>query len=291
MILEKSAIMGYCNGVSHVIQLAQTCLSMAKERQCHAYSIGWFIHNPNVVSRFEAAGMRHIERPEDAGPGVALIRAHGIGDPLRDEFERSGYLLVDGTCGTVAYSQRMIRNSESNWHVVLAGISGHSEVKALTNVWDSSRQVIPVSLVETDYMVDELDGYGDDPVLLMVQTTFPVMTYEKIVARMESRYGQRLRMGNRLCPITSRRHEAINQLCDKVDAVIVIGGRMSANTASLAKLVQQRGLPVWHIEGANEIPSEVYRYERVGITAGTSTPPQDIDAVYETLKAGAPWVK
>ena len=287
MILEKSAIMGYCNGVAHVINLAHECMDIAKERGCNAYFIGWFIHNPTVVARFEAAGMRHIERPEDAEPGVALIRAHGIGDPLREEFERSGYTLVDGTCGTVAYSQRMIRNVDRSWHVVLAGLGGHSEVKALTNVYDMQKRIIPVSLVETVQMVETLPDYGEDTVLLMVQTTFPVVTYEKIVSRMKEQYGQRLKMGNRLCPITGRRHEAINQLCDKVDAVIVIGGKMSANTATLVSLVQQRGLPVWHIEQAGEIPEEIYRYGRVGITAGTSTPPQDIDEVYETLKAGA----
>ena len=78
----------------------------------------------------------------------------------------------------------------------------------------------------------------------------------------------------------------MDRLCDNVDAVIVIGGKMSANTASLARYVEQRGLPVWHIENAGEIPSEIYGFERVGITAGTSTPPEDIDAVYQVLKAG-----
>jgi 4-hydroxy-3-methylbut-2-enyl diphosphate reductase len=287
MILEKSAIMGYCNGVAHVINLAHECIRIAKAADLPAYSIGWFIHNPTVVEQFSQAGMRHIETPEDGPPGVALIRAHGIGDSLRERFERAGYRLIDGTCGTVAYSQRMIRNSDPSWHVVLAGLADHSEVKALANVWDAEGETIPVSIVEHEHMVDDLPAFGDDTVLLMAQTTFPSVTYEKITQRMQYRFCDRLKMGNRLCPITSRRHEAINQLCGKVDAVIVIGGKMSANTASLARLVEQRGLPVWHIEHAHEIPDEIYQFPRVGITAGTSTPPEDIDAVYEALKAGS----
>ncbi len=286
MILEKSSIMSYCNGVAHVISLAHECLRLAEKKQLPAYSIGWFIHNPNVVKRFTRAGMKQIERPEEGPPGVALIRAHGIGDPLREEFEKAGFVLIDGTCGTVSYSQRMIRTVNAEWHVVLAGLSGHSEVKALCNVWDSQRNIVPVSVVESVDMIDELPDFSGETVLLMVQTTFPQVTYEQIKLGMQRRYGSQLRMGNRLCPTTSRRHQAIKKLCDNVDAVIVIGGKMSANTASLARIVEQRGLPVWHIENVEEIPDEIYTFERVGITAGTSTPPEDIDAVYNVLKAG-----
>jgi 4-hydroxy-3-methylbut-2-enyl diphosphate reductase len=287
MILEKSSIMGYCNGVAHVINLAHDCLRIARESGLPAYSIGWFIHNPHVVNKFSTAGMRRIEGPDDGPPGVALIRAHGIGDPLREKFEQAGFKLIDGTCGTVAYSQRIIRTSEPSSQVVLIGQAGHSEVKALTNVYNSSKKIIPVTIVDTVDVVDSLPPFENQDVLLMVQTTFPQLAYDQIKSRMQERYGDRLKIGNRPCPITSRRHEAINQLCDKVDAVIVVGGKMSANTAALAKLVEHRGLPVWHIEQASEIPLNIYSYNRVGITAGTSTPPEDIESVYEALKVGS----
>ncbi len=286
MILEKSSIMSYCNGVAHVINLAHECLRLAKEKQLPAYSIGWFIHNPTVVNTFMSAGMRQIERPEDGPPGVALIRAHGIGDPLRQRFKDSGFKLIDGTCGTVSYSQRMIRSVSPEWHVVLAGLSGHSEVKALCNVCNEQKEIVPVSIVENAEMIGSLPDFSGETVLLMVQTTFSQGAYEEIKEGMARRYADQLRVGNRLCPTTSRRQKAINRLCDNVDAVIVIGGKMSANTASLARYVEARGLPVWHIESAGDIPSEIYSYERVGITAGTSTPPEDIDAVYNVLKAG-----
>ena len=194
MILEKSAIMGYCNGVAHVINLAHECIRLAKEADLPAYSIGWFIHNPTVVEHFSRAGMRHIEFPEEGTPGIALIRAHGIGDPLRDRFERAGYQLIDGTCGNVAYSQRMIRNSDPSYHVVLAGLADHSEVKALSHVWNAQKEIIPVSIVEHERMVDELPSFGEDTVLLMAQTTFPSVTYENIIQRMQQRFGDRLKM-------------------------------------------------------------------------------------------------
>ncbi len=279
--------MGYCNGVAHVIEMAEKCLALAKAEQLPAYSIGWFIHNPNVVKRFTESGMQQIEHPSDGPPGIALIRAHGIGDPLRTEFVKAGFKLLDGTCGTVAYSQRMIRNMKSSSHIVISGLLGHSEVSALSNVWDKSHQIVPVSIVQTPDDVDSLPLFGSDTVVFMTQTTFPLVSYDVIKSRMEEKYGPRLQIGNRLCPTTSRRLEAINMLCSKVDAVIVIGGKMSANTTALATLVNKRGLPVWHIEDAHEIPDEIFTYQRVGITAGTSTPPEDIDSVYQVLKLGA----
>ena len=190
--------MSYCNGVAHVISLAHECLRLAKEKQLPAYSIGWFIHNPSVVKTFMSAGMRQIEHPDDGPPGVALIRAHGIGDPLRQEFEDASFMLIDGTCGTVSYSQRMIRGVTPGWHVVLAGLSGHSEVKALCNVWNEQKEIVPVSVVEHVEMIDSLSDFSGQTVLLMVQTTFPQSTYEEIKDGMARRYGKRLRMGNRL---------------------------------------------------------------------------------------------
>lgn len=279
--------MGYCNGVAHVIEIAKECLRIAKEEQLPAYSIGWFIHNPNVVKRFANAGMEHIEGPEGKIPGVALIRAHGIGDPLRERFLKAGFRLLDGTCGTVAHSQRLIKNNNPEWHIVIAGKIGHSEVDALSQVWDSNKQIIPVKIVETIEDVDALPLYDGETVVFMTQTTFPILQYDKIKSRMEQKYGKYLKMGNRLCPTTSRRLEAIKNLCAKVDAVIVIGGRMSANTTALAHVVKNQGLPVWHIEDETQIPDEIFSFARVGITAGTSTPPEDIEAVYEALKAGA----
>lgn len=287
MVIERSHIMGYCNGVSHVIEMAKDCLLLAKEQNLPAYSIGWFLHNPTVVKRFQDAGMRHIDAPEDGPAGIALIRAHGIADPLRDRFEKAGFVLIDGTCGTVAYSQRMIRNADPSVHVVIIGLHGHSEVTALSNVWDEHQQVIAVHVVETTEDVDNLPDFNSDKILLMVQTTFPQLQYEELRKHMQARFVERLQMGNRLCPTTFRRHEAILNLCKIVDAVIVIGGKMSANTTSLVHLVADKGLPVWHVESASQLPPQIFSFPRVGVTAGTSTPPEDIEAVIAALEEGA----
>jgi len=76
------------------------------------------------------------------------------------------------------------------------------------------------------------------------------------------------------------------EIVPKVDAVVVVGGRASVNTTALVHLVQERKIPVWHVESAEELPGDIYMFNKVGITAGTSTPPEDIAAVIQALEVG-----
>jgi len=281
----RSTTMGYCSGVSRVIEMANECLLTAKEQQVPAYSIGWFIHNPTVVTRFQQAGMHSINEPQGQEPGIALIRAHGIADSLRQDFEQAGFTLIDGTCPTVAYSQKMIRTADRESVVIIIGQKGHSEVIALQGVWDEQKKPIPVTVVQTAQEVAALEDFVGKQILLMVQTTFEQMLYEELKKAMIERYKDNLVIGNKLCPTTQRRHKAVHQLCDTVEAVVVVGGKMSANTTALKTLVQSRGLPVWHIENASELPSKIFAFASVGVTAGASTPAEDIDEVVAALSS------
>jgi 4-hydroxy-3-methylbut-2-enyl diphosphate reductase len=285
VVVIRSQSMGYCSGVSQVIEKAKEALALAKTKNVPAYSIGWFIHNPSVVNSFQQKGMNSIESPDGHLPGVALIRAHGIGDPLRKAFIDAGFTLIDGTCPTVAYSQRLIRTSDPSWNIVIIGQKGHSEVVALSRVWNKEHQLVDVTIIESEEEFLSLPSYEDQSVFLMVQTTFNHLLYEKLKQMMSDKYGSRLIMGNKLCPTTARRHKAVLELCKEVDAVIVVGGKMSANTRSLAQLVERQQLPVWHIETVNDLPSEIRKFAVVGVTAGASTPNEDIDEVIQTLES------
>ncbi len=286
MEIVRSKIMGYCAGVVRVIKQAEEALRLAEERGVKAYSIGWFIHNPNVVKRFEKRGMSPISHPTEGEAGVALIRAHGIGDPLRQAFQEAGFTLVDGTCHTVAYSQEMIRGADPQDNIIIIGKQGHSEVLALSNVWNRDGEVIKTTIIEGLSEVANLEEFGDEPILVMVQTTFSQPHYNEILEALKRRYAERLKVGNRLCPSTHRRHSALLELCQEVEAVIVVGGKMSANTTALTHLVEQKGLPVWHVESYQELPDEIFTYSKVGVTAGASTPDEDIEEVIAHLVGG-----
>ena len=275
--------MGYCRGVSGVISLAQTCVDTAKEKNLPSYSIGWFIHNPTVVNRFISQGMVHIESPGNHPPGIALVRAHGISDILRKEFVDAGFTLIDGTCGTVAHSQKLVREAKEQDHVIIIGIKNHSEVKALSNVVNAQGEVVPTTIIESLEDIDTLKPYESKNFYAVVQTTFDRELFKTILDEISLRYPSVV-LANRLCPSTKRRHDALLEMIKVVDAVLVIGGKISANTTALARLVKDKGVPVWHIEDEGEIPGEIFYYEKVGVTAGTSTPEEDIDAIIRKLE-------
>ncbi|MFA5513940.1 MAG: 4-hydroxy-3-methylbut-2-enyl diphosphate reductase [Sphaerochaetaceae bacterium] len=284
MVVKQSQVTGYCSGVSEVIKKAQECLKTAKEKNLPAYSIGWFIHNPTVVKQFESEGMSTIESPYGKKPGVALIRAHGLADPLRDEFLKAGFILIDGTCPTVAYSQRLIRDSNDDEKIIILGLKGHSEVVALSNVYNKENKIVDVAVVETENEVEKLPPFGDKKIVMLSQTTFPYLQYKLLKEKIEQKFRNRVTEKNRLCPTTFLRHQAIRELCKEVEAVLVVGGKISSNTATLAQIVKKEGLPVWHIESAQEIPKVIYDYNIVGVAGGTSTPPLDIERVVTTLQ-------
>lgn len=284
MTVIRSQVLGYCNGVSRVIELAQECIDRAHDEGVNAYTIGWFIHNPNVVARFADQGMIHINSPLGVTPGIALIRAHGITDTLRNEFLKAQFTLIDGTCGTVAYSQQLVRDVKDNQQVIIIGLKNHSEVIALSGVLDKKNNIVPVTVIETEEDLSLMHIPPSKELLIVVQTTFESDSYIHLLNLLKETYGQRVVIANRLCPSTKRRHDALLEMMKIVDAVLVVGGKMSANTAALAQLVIAGGVPVWHIEDKTEIPKEIYMYEKVGVTAGTSTPEEDIRAIIEELR-------
>ena len=283
MEVVQSKTMGFCMGVSRVVDLAHTCFTVAAEKHLPVYSIGWFIHNQGVMEDFAMKGMKHIERPEDGPPGVGLIRAHGIPDPLRKAFIDAGFTLIDGTCRNVENSQNIIRSVSDRTTVVVAGIVGHSEVVALSGVWNKTGKIVPCLMVQSVEDVEKLPP-PKGKYLLMTQTTLPSMQYKDILQAMKDRFGQKFTIGNHLCPGALRRNKALEELCGQVEAVVVVGGRISANTISLVKIVKEHGLPAWHVESASEVTDDMRAFSRVGLTAGTSTPQTDIEAVLCALK-------
>ena len=285
MEVIRSKTMGFCMGVRQVVDLAHECLRIAEEKGVPAYSIGWFIHNQRVVKQLADLGLRHIEKPEEGEPGVALIRAHGITDALRQKFIDAGYELIDGTCRNVVSSQSVIRNTSENALVVIAGIAGHSEVVALSGVTSAEHALIPSVVVQSAEDVQYLPS-NPQIVILMTQTTLPALDYRAILQAMKDRYGSTLRIGNHLCAGALRRNKALIELCEAVDAVVVVGGRNSANTAALVRLVEEYPLPAFHVESAQEITEDMRSFARVGLTAGTSTSQRDIDEVFSALKGG-----
>ena len=292
MKVVRSAVIGYCFGVSNSIDKAGECVAKANMMGLPCYSIGAIIHNKDVVSRFEGLGMRIIKDPSAERPGVAIIRAHGIPDSLRRQYEDSGFVLIDSTCPIVAKGATTLRKAALNGKkCIIIGVKGHAETIGLQGVEVSPGNGVKSFLISGMQDAEELVKSGiyaeDDEIVVVVQTTFAEKDFLAIREYLGNHFNN-IRFSNAPCGATIARNKAVTQLAEQTGAVVVIGGKSSENTKGLAKRVSDMGKPVFFVENEKDLDekmlSEISSYGSVGICSGSSTPTSIVRAIEEILE-------
>lgn len=274
--------MGYCMGVRRAVEATERELG---ENVAHAgtvYTYGPLIHNPVALAKLEKAGVvvlgeGGIAMPDDFGGASVIIRAHGIPPVEREELVARHAKIIDATCPRVLSSQsRAKKYFDEGWTVILAGDRNHGEIAGIAGY-------APGCIVlENREDVERLEIWPARAVLIS-QTTIKQSEYDAIADALAKRIPD-LKVFNTICPATLERQEALEELAGKVEGILVIGGKNSANTQRLFKTALAITGKAWHIETPNEIPEEVFALESVGITAGASTPDEVIAAVEQALQ-------
>jgi 4-hydroxy-3-methylbut-2-en-1-yl diphosphate reductase len=296
MTVKRAAVLGRCMGVRRAVELAQdTARREARPaeggldgRRPIVYTLGPLIHNPQAVKELADEGVVALSEAElelrdaDGVPKVAgkavVIRAHGVPPQLRERLAALGARVVDATCPRVLASQRRARDfALRGYTVVIAGDLGHGEVTGIAGYAPGS---VVVGGPDEARSI-ELHA----PVALIAQTTIKREEYEAIRDALAERFPG-LEVVDSICPCTGERLAALEELAAEVDAIVVVGGRNSANTARLHSSALGLGKAAWLVETAAELPPEAFAYERVGITAGASTPESLIDEVEARLLQG-----
>jgi 4-hydroxy-3-methylbut-2-en-1-yl diphosphate reductase len=268
----RSEVMGFCMGVKAVMMKVENQINLTKDTDLYSY--GPLIHNPQVIEKLSKLGVNSIESPGQTAATI-IIRAHGIHPEKRKEFIDAGYDVVEGTCPRVLKSQKTVSQySREGWFIVLVGDKGHGEVKAIVGCAEKYAVILSRSEAE------ELSF--PDKTLVIAQTTFSKLEYEAI-CQILSRRNPSVKIINSICPATSQRQESLINLTKKVEAIVVVGGRNSANTRRLYLSAQKAGIPSWHVEDVDDLPDEIYNFETIGITAGASTPDWMIDRIEAEL--------
>jgi 4-hydroxy-3-methylbut-2-en-1-yl diphosphate reductase len=288
----RASVLGRCMGVRRAVELALE--TARRERGAPVYTIGPLIHNPQAVRELADEGVVAISEADLDGrvAGVAslagiaslagaavVIRAHGVPPALRERLEALGARIVDATCPRVLASQRRARDfGLRGYSVVIAGDAGHGEVTGIAGY-------APGAVVvggPDEARVASLRP----PVALIAQTTIKKEEYDAIRDALMERFPD-LEVVDSICPCTGERLAALAELAGEVDAIVVVGGRNSANTARLLATARELGKPAWLVETQAELPDEIFGYDCVGLTAGASTPESIIDEVDAALKRGA----
>lgn len=304
----RASEMGFCMGVRRAVQIMEG--EATPERQ--VFSVGEIVHNPHVVRGLERSGVVQLPGPDevDGDIGVATaervkqgrvaITAHGVGEKVVRELNASGLEIIDTTCPIVTraqrYAQKFVRDG---WHVVIFGDPGHKEVRGIMG-WTMDREGISQATIapSADFatlkeLVENFPGGFPNKICIMVQTTHKVEDFAKFVSNLmllQRDHNFEFHIVNTLCHATTGQQEAAAALAGTVDVMVVVGGKKSANTRHLKEVCEEQGTTAYHIEGPDELDATWFAgANRIGLTAGASTPDYSIDEVegriWELVKA------
>ncbi len=264
----RADTMGFCMGVKRALDIIITYLDKNPDKL--VMTLGPLIHNGSVLADLEKRGVR-IASDAESAEGTVVIRAHGIAPGLRKRLIDKGVNLIDATCPRVIRSQKAVEEfSREGGHVVLVGDRDHGEVTAVAGCADSC------DIIQTVEQAKQL--YLPENTLVISQTTVRKDEYDRI-CRILLRKNPGIKIIDSICPATQARQDSAAVLADKVDAVVIIGGKNSANTKRLYLTVKASGKPCWHIEDTDDLPAGIFQYGRIGLSAGASTPDIIINAV------------
>lgn len=284
VLRAKSA--GFCWGVERAINLARDEAKAGRK----AYADGPLIHNNQMMDALRDEGIREVGdyqskseievEDKDREDGVVVVRAHGISPQRRQYLKSLDMDFKDATCPDVGIIAGKVRShAQKGFDVVIFGDPEHPEAIGLLGYAGKQGHV-----VQSKKDLDELPEFKKG-VAMVSQSTMFSHEFKELAACLAEKYPD-LAVFDTVCGATKERQSDLQWLVEEgAEAVVVIGGKHSANTKKLAKLAATKGKPTFHVETVEELDQEALNaFEVVGVTAGASTPDFIIDAVCEKLE-------
>src|SRR5882757_5914114 len=234
---------GFCYGVREAIDKAKEASAAGKS----THTLGQVVHNEGVVRDLQDLGIQTVESLDDVDHGAAVvIRAHGVRPDVMERAEQRGLEVIDGTCTWVIQEQReLLKLVDDGYTIVLLGTPKHPEVVGLLGF-------APDAIVVDEEEEWEAKVPRKKRMALISQSTQPPWKFEKLAAFMVNR-SHELKIVNTVCPVTIRRQEDTVEAARDVDLMVVVGGRSSANTKELTRLVGIAGTRAIQIESVRDL--------------------------------------
>jgi (E)-4-hydroxy-3-methyl-but-2-enyl pyrophosphate reductase len=267
---------GFCFGVERAVEMVE---EVVEEGARPIRSLGPLIHNAQEMERLGAQGVSTIDSPEEADADtIAVIRAHGVTPQVQHELERRAAKVIDATCPFVTRVQHLAeRAARQGRDVVVAGNPDHPEMIGVVGYAPNNT-----------YVVRDAGEVASLPPLrsplVVSQTTIKLQTFLEVAEAVREKADTEPQVVNTICSATRDRQDAARALAGQVDAFYVIGGRHSSNSVKLLAVCQEQCAKSFLIETPAEInPEDLQNVQKVGVTAGASTPNWLIDQVVQRL--------
>lgn len=275
IIIAKTA--GFCMGVKRAVDLA---LEYSSKNPEGIHTLGPLIHNKQTIEVLKQRGVHTIDESKHLPDNsTLLVRAHGVPPSLQKRYTNQ-HTIIDGTCPKVKTVHKVIeRFRAQGYKIVITGDEGHAEVIGLLGYAGDAGY-----LVQTTSDIAKLPDF--DKVCLVSQTTFDRTLFDTIAEKVRERYiSSDVVVKKTICAATDQRQAETEILAKQVDALIVVGGKNSANTQRLAKIGIDCKKITQHVETEDEIDWEmISQCKTIGVTAGASTPTWMIKKVYDYLR-------
>ena len=274
---------GFCAGVDRAIEIVERAIELFGAPIYVRHEV---VHNRHVVDRLRILGARFVEELDAVPDGATVIfSAHGVSSAVEQEAKRRALQVFDATCPLVSKVhmevQRYARDARD---VILIGHAGHPEVEGTMGRFDASFGG-RIYLIEDVAAVGQLQVRDPARLAFVTQTTLSVDDTAAIVAALQQRFPDLASPRKEdICYATQNRQDAVKQLLESCDALVVVGSKASSNSNRLAELAQRAGVPGYLVDGATDLRREWFDGKQaVGVTAGASAPEVLVKDVIERL--------
>ncbi|MDN6856348.1 4-hydroxy-3-methylbut-2-enyl diphosphate reductase [Pseudomonas sp. CAN2814] len=275
---------GFCAGVDRAIEIVNRALDVFGPPIYVRHEV---VHNKFVVENLRNRGAVFVEEldqvPDDT---IVIFSAHGVSQAVRKEAESRGLKVFDATCPLVTKVHlEVVRYSRDGHECILIGHEGHPEVEGTMGQYDASNGGA-IYLVEDEADVAALEVRNPEALHFVTQTTLSMDDTSKVIDALREKFpaimGPRK---NDICYATQNRQDAVKELADQCDLVLVVGSPNSSNSNRLRELAERMGTPGYLIDGAEDMQKEWFDgVQRIGITAGASAPEVLVRGVIQQLR-------
>lgn len=276
--VAKSA--GFCFGVNRAVKLVYGELEKGNKSVA---TLGPIIHNADVVNDLTDKGVRIADSVDDLKEGEkAVIRSHGVGKKIYEGLDQKGNAYIDATCPFVARIHKIVREkTEEGYFILIAGDKDHPEVQGIVGHCDENYYVFKDEDQLKSFFSKNYKNL-EKKLAIVAQTTYNILIWGECL-KVIPKDDENILVFDTICNATSQRQSDAALLSKEVDVMIVVGGKNSSNTIKLYNVCSEN-CPSYHIENADELYSlNLKNAEKIGITAGASTPAYIIKEVQNTM--------
>ncbi len=275
---------GFCAGVDRAIEIVNRALDVFEPPIYVRHEV---VHNKFVVEGLRERGAVFVEELDQVPDGaIVIFSAHGVSQAVRDEAERRGLRVFDATCPLVTKVHlEVARYSRDGQECILIGHAGHPEVEGTMGQYDA-RNGGAIYLVEDEEDVANLQVRNPQALAYVTQTTLSMDDTARVIDALRGKFpaiqGPRK---NDICYATQNRQDAVKQLANDCDVLLVVGSPNSSNSNRLRELAERLATPAYLIDGAEDLRPEWFAgKQRIGITAGASAPEVLVQGVIARLR-------